>query len=150
MEHGGKGHLKGHLHKSATAHRAAACSEAPCPQCLRWTHCSSQLLSKKEPPFHLLGPRVFLVVPPLFWTIFFYVCLGGQKCTCGSLLGALLASFFLVFSNSKNALFFGLVSGGLLEAFCDAWPSKMRLSLIRNAHFQKSIFFATWAFLDSI
>ena len=65
----------------------------------------------------------------------------------GKLFGVILGSFwepfcinFRCFFRSKNASVFGSLSGGLLEGFGQARPSKMRLSYTRNAHFDKVTF----------
>ena len=56
---------------------------------------------------------------------------------------------FRCFFRSKNASVFGSLSGGLLEGFGQARPSKMRLSCTRNAHFDKVTFFVPEVFFDA-
>ena len=72
------------------------------------------------------------------------------------LFGVILGSFwepfsvnFRCFFRSKNALIFASISGGLLEGFWQARPSKMELSCTRNAHFDKVTFFVPEVVFDA-
>ena len=54
-----------------------------------------------------------------------------------------------MFFRRKTWLHFGIGFRRLLEGFQDAWPSKIELSCIRNAHFDKITFFSPSRFLDA-
>ena len=68
------------------------------------------------------------------------------------MLGPFRSPFYLIFQrffHTKNASILGSIFGGLWEGFWDARPSKMELSLKRNAHFDKVAFFAPGRFFDA-
>ena len=56
---------------------------------------------------------------------------------------------FQCFFRPKNASMFASISGGLLEGFWEARPSKMELSCTRNVHFNKVTFFVPEVVFDA-